>query len=255
MEKEEILKRLNELTSSYSFIYILVSIVRTDFCGTIDELCLNNVREHLNHTEFSFLVGLWLKNIKKDNLIKEDKLESKFDEVYQLMDSLHFTFMSDFDPNDKTDIFDKFAKGSLLQEAMIYAGTGAYDNQYQKLSTQKYRYDEEWILENKGFNINCIEGFYNNLKSKLQNKLNDSKTLKKTTNNEAFLDLFCLTKLEITNKNTNFENLFNCLTIDIYDNNNNLKFNDLGDFNIFSAQPIIKISNDRYFIPSSFAVS
>ncbi|MCF6168650.1 SEC-C domain-containing protein [Lutibacter sp.] len=256
MKNEKILKRLNELTSSYSFIYILVSIVITDFCGTIDELFLKNVREHLNDKEFSFLVGLWLKNLKKDNLIEEEKLEAIYDEVYKLMDSLHLTFMSDFkfDSNDKTDIFDKFSKGSLLQETIIYAGTGAYDNQYKKLSTQKYKYDEKWILENKGFSINCIESFYDNLKSKLQTKLNDRKFLKKLKSNEALLDLFCLTKLEITKKNTDFENLFNCLITDVSDKNN-IEFNDLGDFNIFSAQPIIKISKDRYFIPSAFAVS
>ena len=74
MEKQDILKRLNEITSSYSFIYILSSIVKNDFCGTIDNVFSNNVRDHLNDKEFSFLTGLWLKNVKKDNFIEEGEL-------------------------------------------------------------------------------------------------------------------------------------------------------------------------------------
>ncbi|WP_204673658.1 SEC-C metal-binding domain-containing protein [Flavobacterium tibetense] len=258
MSKKDILNRLNELTKSYSFIYILSLIVLRDFCGTIDNLFSKNVREHLNDKELSFLIGLWLKNIKKDKFIEsEDELQNNFEEVYTLMDNLHFTFLEglkNINPLEKLDIYEMFSNGPFLQETMIYSGTGAYDVQYKKLSSEKYKYDKEWFLANKEFDVDLFEKFYDNIKDNLQNKLNNRKLLKAISDYEQVLNIFCLSKIEITKNDPHFENILNCLTTDI-SLKNNTDFNYLGDFNIFSEKPIIKIKDDCYFIPSSFSIS
>ena len=68
MNKEQILARLNEITSDTNFIYVLSAIVYKDFCGTLSKLSSKNVRESLNNNEVKFLMGLWMKNrnSKKD---------------------------------------------------------------------------------------------------------------------------------------------------------------------------------------------
>lgn len=93
MNKQEILNRLNEITKSYSFLYILARIVIRDFCGSIDVLFSKNNNEHLNHNEFAFLVGLWIKNVDF-NIIYDNKIEMEiFEETYGLMESfiIHFS--------------------------------------------------------------------------------------------------------------------------------------------------------------------
>lgn len=141
-----------------------------------------------------------------------------------------------------------------MQETMFYAGTGAYDKQYTELVSTKYKYDIEWLLKNKGFNLNSLPKFYDNTKNTLQEKLNNRRFKKNLSDHELLLEIFCLTKEEIVRGNKDFENILCHLQIDLTEANNK-NFNDLGDFNLYAEKPIIKINKDLYFIPSAFALS
>lgn len=256
MNKQEILNRLNEITKSYSFLHILARIVIRDFCGPIDVLFSKNNNEHLNHNEFAFLVGLWIKNVDF-NIIYDNKIEMEiFEETYDLMEKLHYTFLEDFkfDPDSLPDFYEHFSKGTIMQETMFYAGTGAYDQQYTELVSTKYKYDIEWLQKNKGFNLNSLPKFYDNTKNTLQEKLNNRRFKKNLSDQELLLEIFCLTKEEIVRGNKDFENILCHLQIDLTQENNK-HFNDLGDFNLYTEKPIIKINKDLYFIPSAFALS
>lgn len=256
MTKKEIIKRLNEITRSFSFINILSKIVIRDFCGSIDVLFSKNNMEHLNHKEFSFLIGLWLKNINGQNVFDDKKHLEDFKEVYELMDKLHYTFLEDFkfDPNKKVDSYEYFTNGNMFQETMFYSGSGAYDIQYKKTTLRKYKYDRDWIFENKKFEIASLSEFYDNVKNKLQEKLNSRQFNKNISEKEQILNLLCLKKEEIIIDNLDFNFILDALCVDINDTNNKL-FNDLGDFNIYSEKPIIKIDEDVFFIPSCFALA
>lgn len=256
MTKKEIIKRLNEITRSFSFINILSKIVIRDFCGSIDVLFSKNNMEHLNHKEFSFLIGLWLKNINGQNVFDDKKHLEDFEEVYELMDKLHYTFLEDFkfDPNKKVDSYEYFTNGNMFQETMFYSGSGAYDIQYKKTTLPKYKYDRDWIFENKKFEIASLSEFYDNVKNKLQEKLNSRQFNKNISEKEQILNLLCLKKEEIIIDNLDFNFILDALCVDINNTNNKL-FNDLGDFNIYSEKPIIKIDEDVFFIPSCFALA
>lgn len=257
MNKTEILDRLNELTKPYSFIYILSKIVIRDFCGTIDTLFSKNTREHLNHNEFAFLTGLWLKNVDLNvNFEKEEDWESVFNEIYELMEKLHRTFLKDlvFDIDSLPDFQEHFSQGSVMQEMMFYGGTGAYDEQYTDLVTQKYKYDKEWLEKNKGFKLSSLPKFYDNIKLTLNQNLNLRKSRKNLSQSEQLTNIFCLTKDEIIQKNDDFKNILEHLTIDLSVQNNE-QFSEIGDFNSYCERPIIKISDQLYFIPSAFMLS
>lgn len=256
MKKGEILERLNEITKSYSFLYILGRIIIRDFTGSIDILFSHNNMEHLNHREFAFLMGLWLKNVDISNHFDTETEIKVFNEVYHLMDQLHKTFIEHFvfDSQKKYDSYEHFANGKAFQETMFYSGTGAYDNQYRDLVTLKYKYDKNWFKKSKSFEIESLPKFYDNIKNVLQNKLNKRKFTKNLSDREQIISLLCLSKKEIIEENNDFENILDCLKVDINESNNE-KFNDLGDFNIYNEKPIIKIDKNIYFIPSAFALS
>jgi hypothetical protein len=256
MNKQEILNRLNEITKSYSFLYIIGRIVLRDFCGSIDVLFSKNNNEHLNHNEFAFLVGLWIKNVDL-NIFYDRKTEMEiFEETYHLMENLHFTFLQDFkfDPDSPPNFHEHFLKGGTMQESIFYSGTGAYDKQYTELVCTKYKHDIEWLRENKDFNLNSLPKFYDNTKDILQKKINNRRLKKNISDEELILEIFCLKKEEIVAENKDFENILAHLHIDLTKANNK-NFNDLGDFNLYNEKPIIKINKDLYFIPSAFAIS
>lgn len=256
MTKQEILDRLNEITKSYTFLFILSRIVLRDFCGPIDTLFSKNTREHLNHKEFSFLIGLWLKNVDQNFKCNEETEKEVFEEVYDLMEKLHYTFISDFkfDVNSLPDFYEHFSQGSVMQEMMFYGGDGAYDKQYIELVTKKYRHDSDWLKTNKGFELSVLPKFYSNIKDCLQKKLNSRKPTANLTNHQFLTNIFCFTKNEITKQDKNCNKILEHIVIDL-SKKNNQNFNEIGDFNIYLAKPIIKINADCYFIPSAFAVS
>lgn len=256
MNKTEIINRLNEITKAFSFVNVLSQIVIRDFCGPIDILFSHNNMEHLNHKEFAFLIGLWIKNVDQKIIFDDKKHTEIFEEVYFLMEKLHYTFLEDFkfDPNKKTEIHEHFTNGKMFQETMFYSGSGAYDIQYKEAAFHKYKYDRDWIFENKKFEVSSFTKFYDNIKNKLQEKLNSRKFNKNISEKEQILNLLSLKKEEIVIDNTDFNFILDSLSVDLKDLNNQ-SFNNLGDFNIYSEKPIIKIDEDIFFIPSCFALA
>ena len=109
MKKDQILEKLNEITSNYNFIYTITEIVIRDFCGALSELAYKNSQEHLNFNEVKFLMGLWIKNVRLD---KPKELNTDVvEEVYELLNKLHLTFLPDISQlleNPGTDGFDFF---------------------------------------------------------------------------------------------------------------------------------------------------
>lgn len=198
MTKVQIFDRLDEITSDNNFIYVLSAIVLKDFCGTLSELASKNARERLNNKEVKFLMGLWVKNWNKKIETESDELKV-LDEVYSLMEQLHYTFIPDLSKmleNPSVSSFDFFNNGLMFQESMFYSGTGAYDYQYTKWVTEKYKYDRDWLYRSKSIKLDKLPGFYHSLKMLQQTKLNKLKFDSENTFREKLLDVFCLTSIQ-----------------------------------------------------------
>jgi hypothetical protein len=257
--KEQILERLNAITSSYSFLKVISKICYRDFCGTVEELASQNLFDHLNYNEVFFLIGLWVKNVKIGQELNDDEIETIFKEVYPLMDDLHTCLFKEgprIDPTNTQSTHDFFNNGAYFKEAIFYAGTGAYDYQYVKWSPDKYQYDEDWLLQNKKFDLNKVYGFYDLIHKRLQYKLNAN--IERNFNKidiDILVDSFCLSEQEITGNADIYKSLTDCLTLNLEENLFNKDFNDIGDFNIIAEKPLLKLPNGKFFLPTSFSVS
>lgn len=257
MNKEQIIKRLNEITSNFNFIYVISSIVLRDFCGTLNELSSHNVQEHLNNNEVKFLMGLWVKNWNSNKPFEYEYEVKIFNEVYELMEQLHFTFIPSIPEiaADKSESpFDFFNNGLFFQEAMFYSGTGAYDYQYTKWVSEKYKYDKEWLKQTKSINIEILPDFYRLTKTLQQTKLNKLEFDSEETYIAKLQDVFCLTSEEILKNNNEFSGILENFTLDLKQPQNE-NFSDIGDFNILSEKPIIKLPNGNLFIPVPYILS
>ena len=260
LNKRQIFDRLNLLTSSYSFIKVLAAICYRDFCGTIDQLASNNVFEHLNYNEFFFLMGLWVKNVEIGQELSDGEINIVIAEIYELMDTLHVCLFQDtpkinFDGNMQT-MPEIFNNGASIKETIFYDGTGGYDYQYLKWLPEKYHFDDNWLLQNRNFNIKHTFDFFDLIHKKLQFKLNNSLIAKKNKFDlNSLLDAFCLSENELYGKNGIYKPLVENLMLDLKSNTNNLDFRDIGDFSIFSERPLLKLPNGKFFIPTPFSIS
>jgi hypothetical protein len=254
--QHEIIAELNRLTSSYSFRYLLAKICYRDFCGTIDQMASKNVHEHLNHNEFFFLFGLWVKNVDLTSHESKESFEEKLDKYYKLMDDLHKSFLHQTpkpDLSDSNSFREALMSSSTFRESFFYAGTGAYDFQYTKWVIEKYQYDKNWLLDNIGIDISLAPDLFNCIKNKLQERLN-SKTKRGIRTDEEILELFCFDQQELFRLNEKFKNLIRRFTLKIGEDYNR-SFNDVGDFNILSEKPIIELTNGKLFIPQPHSLA
>lgn len=70
---------------------------------------------------------------------------------------------------------------------------------------------------------------------------------------DGLLELFCVTQSDF-DKHLDITNYLNNFSIPAGSSGLNEKFNNIGDFNIFSAKPILELNPGKYFIPITYSV-
>jgi hypothetical protein len=250
MGQEEVMQRLNELTSNSEFQYVIAMIIANDFVGTIEQVGKKNYWEQLNYNEFAFVIGLWIKNGKVARTYEID-LNATYKEVHSLMEKLHITFLHG---GHKFDAPDSMLNGTLLRESFFYSSTGAYDYQYIDKVKEKYKYDEEWLISNCGFSLKSVKPYFDNIKQTLNAHVNNPTLRKQRITKDILLSIFCLSKKELCRGSLEFENITSHLLIDPKETSVK-ELNVPGDFNEFITKPIIQLDQDRYFIPMIFFVA
>jgi len=168
--KDEVLTDIKQLIASKGYIYSLCLILFEDFHHELDKVHLIDYRSKLSVKECSLILG-FLTQGKIDFTIP-DSLERVIDlkeKTYELMKEFHFSFnipqgtklkklIDDQEQGVKIEDsyekrFDFFVKERGMVEPMFYSGDGVYDFQYLEFLEPKYKYDKEWLLNNRGFDI------------------------------------------------------------------------------------------------------
>lgn len=255
MKEHEILLELEEITSNFNFLQLLGVIARTDFCTRVENVGNRRGDELLTEREYAFLAGLWLKNGVKG---KNDRnILEKRPRVYQLMENLHRSIVfnneagsSDWKANLNID-------GRHFREAFFYGSSNAYSFQFARQAEKKYHLDEDWILKNKGFSLSSISPFFDHIQRLLNKRLNDyARTTPKgdPLKDDHVFEVFCLSANEVSTGNAEFQAILNAFT-SVLEVGANQNLASIGDFNDFLAKPIIRVEEDKYFIPMPFCLA
>ena len=178
--EKEIFNLLSDLCAKPGFIHALVDMHFSDNYFKADEknnFTVSQVAKHeadrskLNRNEVNTLLALVIKNNKKfimDKLPNEDVLIEYKIQAYRLLEQFHniltegsrnnfIESLSSVKLNEIKSIEkDIFINKDFLREAIFYSGDGVYDFQYQWLGFYKYRHDNNWISENKGFSVDWL---------------------------------------------------------------------------------------------------
>ncbi len=180
----EVIADIKKLVQSNGYIYALCMIIFEDFHIVLEDLHKVNFRERLSKNEVSLLIGFLIQN-QIDYSYPVDpldviKLKKK---TYKLLEELHSTLMLPAyermqellnNQNGDTDLYKSmnyfFGGDNMFTEPIFYANDGVYDFQYSEFLEKKYSYDKDWLLKNKGFEVNSIIRILNRIRIILQKK-------------------------------------------------------------------------------------
>ena len=323
---EEVINDIKTLIYSKGYIYTLCMIIYEDFHIILQEINKVDFRSRLNKNEISLLIGFLIQKqidfTLPDNPLDVIKLKER---TYELMHELHMSLMTPFFEKMKSVHPQKLEKmdfraemrtfygdENMFIEPIFYANDGVYDFQYTDFLERKYRYDKEWLLENRNFDFNNTKVILQRIKDILQEKskkvnffsLKEKlpeiiETIKKEnpsenieehikevlpayefyqyvnlfsdlSENESIdfetlpddawktfyknlIDLFVIRR-EDFKEEVKIDSFLKNFSIEINKEKLNNHFNQIGDFNLFNAQPILQIDSERFFVPITFSL-
>lgn len=245
--QKKIIQDIKKLVKTPGYIYVLSWIVVQDIWMPMDKIEEHNPHETISIQEASFLTGFLVQDQISYKTPSKEIIVNLANQTRKLLSKLHASF---FSQNIKSPI--ELEKHNILAEAIFYASSGAYDFQYLELLEDKYKYDKEWLIQHKKFDISqskeivtqishIIEKQY--VKLFKENKYEPEDILNALT--------FKISDIQINYKIDSFLNNFSIIP----NCNTNQHFNEIGDFNEFEARPIIRIDYETYFIPILFLLS
>lgn len=241
------------------------------FCGeeiTSEDLINTYSKKNLIGSEIKTLLGFSIKNGINTNSADSHLIQSYIDRTNNLLDELHKTMVEkagielfgDF-PNSEMPVRkEKDFPNSYFREAIFYSGMSAYNFQFADFAIDKYFNDNERLIETFGISIyECIEICNTISEITLANvnaSFNNFDSLKEMfTDNNFLINLFKFSKSNILSKcSVNEDSIDIFLSLfSVDEDERNTHFNELHDFNIIQAKPLLKISSNEYLsLDSSF---
>lgn len=242
MNKAEIISKLNEITSYYSFGRILGYIElkeNTNFFSKPNYVNIHN-KDRLINNEIAFLYGLWLHNCD----INKENQDTKYDyritsSTYYLLDKFHQIY--------KQKITTPL--GEQLKEISFYEGDEAYDEQFIEIIPLKYSYNRNWLVENKNIDVDLIPLLFKKIKNQIESQIKYWARNNQETNCYYYsINAYTIEKEFFFKFFTDDEqNIINSITFTL-GKDKAQPLNDIGDENSYIKTPIIKLPNGNYFI-------
>lgn len=123
-----------------------------------------DAKYNLARNEIALLIRLMLKK-ELTITFNESLINNNIERTVELLSNLHtslndemwtdkFTELAKYIQNDKkSDIQNLNDSYPDFKEPVFYAGDYAYDFQYRDFAVERYRNDNYWIIDNKGFDV------------------------------------------------------------------------------------------------------
>ncbi len=180
-----VINDIKEFVKKKGFIYALCMVLAEDFVVDAENIQNINIRDRVSNNEALLL--LWFMIQGDLNFSTPDSPQDLIElkkEIYSLLEELHNSFSIPFIKRIEEWINNWFQKDNyqkhkkdffwnweMLIEPIFYAGSWVYDFQYLEYLEKKYKYDKEWLLAKKGFEIEQSIKIVNKIKDILHNNL------------------------------------------------------------------------------------
>jgi hypothetical protein len=304
----DIIEKIRKLTKEKGYIYSFCQILLSDFFLELQKLHEINHGELVSINEASLIMGFLIQD-KINFELPEDAnsfLKMKQD-TYKLLKELHSSFNDIFVERLKKEylksedgiIKEKDSKNFWLKdnmwiEPLFYSDSGIYDFQYLEYLNKKYKYDTEWLIKNKNYDLGKTKSIVTELKQFVENKEQFSSLIGFNIHVRNLIEKIFSEKkgsdmkyVKIKNEIESFQylQLFNdhsfkkycvdLLSLFLFKKSDftindlehflinfsikpgkktNSEFGKVGDYNTFDSHPIVKLNNNIYFFPITFAL-
>lgn len=266
-KESEVFKDLEDLCLSPGYVHAIAYFCfRDNTIRYADEVKPEDVlqqfsMERLVRTEISTLIGMACKKDIDDTLPSPDLMQEYISKTDSLLQELHQSMMPAinelFDPNKVgDDSFNPFNSGAVLRESIFYGGESAYHFQYRDLSKEKYRKDNDWLIENKGYSLEQAMSVISSIQILQNDKINDvfARLIEKHPNEWTLLEAYTFSLEEIVNKSELDVEVAKKVIESFVSPVGQEDFTSLDDFNPINAYPIIKIQDDRYLLFQNYSL-
>lgn len=250
--ESEVIAELIELTSQPGYVHALALICHRDNGVAFQDTYKASDTEHLysssrlNRNEITTLLGLMVRQPLELWIPDNETLTKYMSRSDALMQELHHSMsfpMLDLmlkEAKDGTEA-PKHGHGAAMREPIFYCTESAYSFQYRDFFLEKHATDDEWLLNNKGFDSTQARTIAKSMCSMIDSRATHLyRSIHETrAQPETYLSLFEFTPSEVSersNQSIDTVNAFlNALTLQ----GNNDSFQEIGDFNAVAATPLI----------------
>lgn len=265
--EHEIIAALERLSQENGFIYTFCSMVINFLWMSPDEAADIDWHRRPNIGELSFLLGLMIKRpLRLTEPPSEKEANRQISAAIGLLDELHYacgfslvppTIEAEQDIETWTAEYaqsyeDWMQGGQGMVEPIFYGGGGAFDFQYLEMAERRYRNDKKWLGDYLGASFESFLEIAKYLKQLSSVRANNIR-------NESTFEELCLQWIEVFSfspedipglpKGTidSFLRIFSLTSGEA-----NQGFDTIGAYNEAHSHPVIRLEQDRYFLPIFF---
>ena len=245
--EQDVFRELSALCASKGFIHAIAWICYRDNVIRIrgDEMSIEDLQpaysmSRLNRYEISTLIGLMMRSSVDFTLPKSWRMQEYIDRSDYLMREMH------------QQLLDISTAGSRVREAAFYGMESAYYYQLYDLAPEKYAQDTDWLLKNRGIDLEvgrdicrvCIKSLNENLPELMSN-------LRETPFDKwTFLPGVVVSCKKVASDTGHpydkVKAFFDAFTFPETDRNE--RFSSLSEFNSAYEYPFIRKSTDEYVL-------
>ncbi len=261
-DEKDILDELAALCVSPGYVHAIAYLCfRDNMILYVDEMKPEDMdellsRKRLVRTETSTLIGLMLRRDIDYSMPASLVLEQYISSTEALLEELHHSMSAWFWPTlnsvrEDEEAINPFTRGFALREPIFYCGESAYSFQYRDFSPIKFRRDDPWLVENKGFSIQDASEVVHSISRLREEKaIEFLQLLRENASDISFLNVHTLTVEEVA-KHARMdpvivERILSAFAVS--ENDHNETFVALNDFNKVNAYPLIHIGVGTYLL-------
>lgn len=265
-KEQDVFKELEDLCHSPGYIHAIAYFCFRD--NTIkhgDEVTLEDVlqqfsMERLVRSEISTLIGLACKKDIDEALPSPETMQSYISNTDSLLKELHQSMMPPlediFGPTNISGDFNPFESGALLRESIFYGGESAYNFQYRDLPKDKYRKDNDWLVNNKGYTLEQAMSVISSIQALQNDKINDVfiSLRGKRPDEWGFFEAYKFSLEDVVVKSELNQEVVEKVIESFVSPVGQEAFLSLDDFNPLNAYPIISLHKNQYLLFQNYSL-
>lgn len=269
MKKEETIGQLEGLVREPGYLYSLAVMVNHDLSVDVRKIMEIDWHSRISFREFSFLMGLLVKQPVNRDIPGLRDIQRHTDRTYKLLHQLHECHMHFFrdqmesaletkEHKNEMEAGDRFknvvGSGEWMTEPMFYGGSGAYGFQFLDLATKRYKFDGQWLADEKHISVEDMAALAHELKTLQERKAIEFPVPKHPTHEDACrraMSVLSFRGEELIAARAEVRKSF-LKIFSLIPGGANQGFTYPGSYNQVESHPLIKLRDDEYFLPIWF---